>query len=90
MQALLGVILARPTRRMAEQGHDKQHSEGRGESMGLERQREPALAHEPWGLGLVLMLTGVFVDVLVGLRVCRCRRASLKTTHRGEDIGRHL
>jgi hypothetical protein len=37
--------------------------------MGIERQREPALAHRPGNLRLVLMLARVFVDLLAGIRV---------------------
>jgi hypothetical protein len=67
-----------PTGRMAEQGHDEQHREGRGEGMGIERQREPTLAHRPGGLRLVLMLPRVLVDLLGGIQVFRFRRAPLK------------
>ena len=90
MEALLGVVLARPTRRMAEQGHHEQEGERRGERMGIEREREPALPHRPGGLRLVLMLARVLVHLLGAIRVFRFRRAPLKTTHRRQDIGRHL
>jgi hypothetical protein len=59
---------------MAEQGHDEQHRESHGERMGIEREREPALAHRRGGLWLVLMLTRVIVDILVGIGVFRFRR----------------
>jgi hypothetical protein len=36
------------------------------------------------------MLARVFVDLLAGIRVFQCRRASLKAKHRREDIGRYL
>ena len=51
MEALLGVVLARPTRRMAEEGHDEQYGERRGERMGIERQREPPFRTGPGACG---------------------------------------
>ena len=64
MEALLGVVLARPTRRMAEEGQDEQYGEGRGEGMGIERERESPLPHRPGGLRLMLMRAWVLVDLV--------------------------